>query len=93
MSNYKCSVCEYTSHQKESVIRHTNKKKSCGDGIKEVLTIPIEIKCGYCDKSFSTIVCLNRHIKNTCKFKDYKKQHETIKLLEQEIDDLKKVYR
>jgi uncharacterized protein VirK/YbjX len=65
-----CSVCEYTSEQKRHVIRHINKNKSCGNGIKEIIEIPIDIICEYCNKEFSIKETLKVHIKNYCKYKD-----------------------
>ena len=64
-----CSVCEYTSSQKINVIRHINKVKSCGHGFKEIIEIPVEIKCEYCEKNFSTKKNLKEHQKNSCKSK------------------------
>jgi hypothetical protein len=76
-----CSVCEYTSYKKQHVINHINRKRSCGPGIKEVIEIPVEIKCQYCDKHFSTKQHLDVHIKKTCKNRD--------SAMQKEIDDLK----
>jgi hypothetical protein len=67
MTEYACSGCEYTSYLKEHVLRHINKKKSCVLGIKEVVEIPIEIKCEFCNKNFESKASLNYHTKNTCK--------------------------
>lgn len=77
-----CSVCEYTSQKKSNVIRHINKKKTCGLGIKEIIEIPIDIKCEFCNKTFSTKQNLNDHIKKTC--------HQKIKMLENKIKELEK---
>jgi hypothetical protein len=79
-----CSVCEYTSCKKNDVMRHINRKKSCGQGIKEVIEIPIEICCEFCNKNFSTMSNLKNHIKNNCKEKD-KMYQEEIKKLKEEL--------
>ena len=84
-----CSVCEYTSAYKHSVVRHINKKKVCGKGIREVIEIPIDIHCEWCNKNFSTKENLDEHIKNHCKQKT-KIQEEKIKKLEDKIKELEK---
>lgn len=88
---FACSVCEYTSSKKENVTRHINRKKSCGPGNKEIIEIPIEIKCTFCNKNFSSFKNLNFHLKNYCKEKDLikdekiKEQNEKIKELEKQL--------
>ena len=66
---FACSVCQYTSSKKENVLRHINKKKGCGSGIREIVEIPIEIKCEFCNKHFATVTSLTRHQKDSCKSK------------------------
>jgi hypothetical protein len=84
-----CSVCEYTSTQKKDIIRHINRKKSCGPGIKEIIEIPVEIRCEYCSKNFSSVPNLRYHQKNSCKNKvdileqKLKEANEQIKELKQ----------
>jgi hypothetical protein len=76
-----CSVCEYVSSKKEHVIRHINKKRSCGPGIKEIVEIPTEIICEYCNKNFSTSTSLRSHQKNNCKSK--------VEILEKQLKEAK----
>jgi len=83
-----CSVCEYVSSKRDNVVRHTNKKKLCGQGIREVVEIPIEINCEFCNKNFLTKQNLQIHLKNYCKHKDRVKD-ELIKKLEEENRILK----
>jgi len=93
---FACSVCHYTSDKKEHVTRHILKKKSCGPGLKEIVEIPNEINCEYCDKNFTTLAILKKHQKDSCKSRldileeKNKRQEEKIKELEkrpQQIDD------
>lgn len=87
---FACSVCEYTSMKRDHITRHINKKKSCGKGIKEIIEIPIEIKCEFCDKKFATHKTMEYHKKNSCKQKDliYKQK---IKELEKQLREAKMV--
>jgi hypothetical protein len=66
-TEFACSVCQYTSYIKTDVVRHINRKRSCGEGVKEIIEIPIEITCEYCNKGFSTKAHLTDHIKKYCK--------------------------
>lgn len=83
-----CSVCEYISYNKQHVIRHVNRKKTCGPGIREIIEIPIQIMCQFCRKNFATKDNLNYHVKNRCAKKDLvkdfriKELEEKVKLLE-----------
>jgi hypothetical protein len=86
MSEFGCSGCEYTSSKKENIIRHINKSKSCSPGKKEIIEIPIDINCEYCNKKFSSSTCLYRHIKN-CKQKE-KILKDKIKTLESKIKQI-----
>jgi hypothetical protein len=70
MAEFSCSVCEYTSCKKENVTKHINKKKSCGPGIKEIIEIPVDIRCEWCNKKFSTKSNLKEHEKESCKNKN-----------------------
>jgi hypothetical protein len=84
-----CSACEYTSSKKENVLKHFNRKKNCGPGIKEIVEIPIEIKCKYCDKNFSSSTSLNYHQKHNCKNMKNQLEEEN-NLLKQKIKQLQK---
>ena len=86
---FACSVCQYTSSKKEHVVRHVSRKTPCGLGIKEIVEIPIEIKCEYCNKNFATYTSLKLHKKNNCKQKD-KLKDEEIRKLKEEIKELEK---
>jgi hypothetical protein len=65
-----CSVCEYVSCKKENVTRHISKIKICGPGKREVVEIPVDIKCKWCNKDFSSHTSMIRHEKNSCKYKN-----------------------
>ena len=90
MTEYSCSVCHYSSTLKEHIVRHINKKKSCGLGIKEIIKISIEINCEFCNKNFASTTSLKFHIKNNCKFRDSAKDEE-IKKLKEELKEAKSV--
>jgi hypothetical protein len=80
---FACSICHYTSDQKKNISRHINKVKSCGPGTKEIIEIPVDIECEYCNKKFATRKNLKEHKKTTCKQKDTAKDEEIKKLKEQ----------
>ncbi len=84
-----CSICEYMSSKKENVVRHINRKIACGKGLREIIEIPIEIKCQYCEKNFSTYANLKGHEKNNCAEKD-KHKDAKIKELEAKVRELEK---
>jgi hypothetical protein len=83
-----CSGCEYISYKKSHVTRHINKTKSCSSGKKEIIEIPIDINCEYCNKEFSTKQNMKDHVKNDCKQKE-KILKDKIKKLEEEVKNLK----
>lgn len=86
---FACSVCQYTSYVRNDVIRHINKKKSCGLGIKEIIEIPVEIMCEFCDKVFSTKANLKRHQKDNC-LKKIEILESQLKEERQKVKDLEK---
>ena len=86
---FSCSICEYTSYKKQHIINHINRKRSCGIGDKIIIEIPIEIKCKYCKKNFSTREHLEEHIKNTCKNRDTALLNE-INDLKEKVKELEK---
>jgi hypothetical protein len=83
---FSCSICEYTSKKKSSVHRHINKKISCGIGKKEIIEIPIEMECEYCNKKFNTMSSLSRHKKSFCKKINIILEEENKKLKEKIIE-------
>ena len=76
---FKCSICNYTSDTKRSVVRHINKKIKCGDN-PTVMEVPVEISCEYCNKKITTIPNLNKHLK-VCKVKkeDFLKNEKNLR--------------
>lgn len=75
-----CSCCMYKSFQKNDILRHFEKKNSCGEGIKTIIEIDSFATCESCGKTFTNKHNLQRHIKNSCK----------IAPLEKELINLKK---
>jgi hypothetical protein len=90
MTEFACSICQYSSFYKVHVVKHINKIKKCGYGIAEIIEIPVDIICEYCNKAYSTKDNLNKHLKNFCKVKD-SKIVEKMKKLELENKVLKKL--
>jgi anion-transporting ArsA/GET3 family ATPase len=83
-----CSICEYISSKKGNVTRHIKIKKGCENA--EIVEIPAEIKCEYCDKNFANEHNLRYHLKNNCKMKDAAKDAK-IKELEEQLKQSKQV--
>lgn len=67
---FACSVCDYRSKNKDNVLRHFDRKRSCGPGTKRIIEVPIRIICNLCDKDFACERSLRHHKKNSCKYKD-----------------------
>lgn len=88
MTEFKCSVCNYQASLKGHVTRHINKKITCGAGIKEIIEIPVEIICEYCNKIFASKHNLKVHLKDRCKQKNRVKDDE-IKRLKEELKNTK----
>lgn len=86
---FSCSVCQYTSLKKENVARHVRRKNKCGNGLREIIEIPIEIICEYCNKNFSSLNSLKGHTRNNCSKKDLIKDAK-IKELEEKNKELEK---
>ncbi len=87
MSEFSCSICNYTSKIKRNVERHLTKKTKCGEGIGTIIESSIEIKCEFCNKQYSSIISHMYHIKNTCSMKDVKIK-EKLELANQKIKEL-----
>ena len=84
MSKFGCSLCTYVTTQKKNVERHINRKNKCSDGVAEIIMIPVEIACKYCNKSFASLCNLNRHM-HICKVKkeqEIEKEANSIKQIE-----------
>jgi hypothetical protein len=75
MPEYKCSICNYESDVKKNVLRHINKKIKCGEGMLEIVENIIEIKCEYCENTYTTRPILKKHLK-TCKVKKHNLEKE-----------------
>jgi 5-methylcytosine-specific restriction endonuclease McrA len=84
---FKCSLCDYISHQKDHIKDHINRKIKCGEGIPTIISVPINISCIFCNGSYSTIPILKRHLK-TCKVKKENLEEEN-RILKEEIKVLK----
>jgi hypothetical protein len=87
MSEYKCSICEYKSSQKNNVIRHINRQGKCGAEGAKLQILNIEIKCEFCEKHITLQSNLKKHLK-ICKVKKNNLEEE-LKKKENEILVLK----
>ena len=94
MKIYQCKRCLKEFNKKSHLYDHLNKKNSCLTGIfdesiypketNEVIIIKENIyECNFCNKNFSRIDSLNRHIEEYCKEK--KIQKTKIDKLEDEL--------
>jgi hypothetical protein len=63
---FKCSNCDYSSDLKSNVKNHINKKNKCSDDAK-IIEIQSEIICEHCNKKYSTLPNLKRHLKKCSK--------------------------
>jgi hypothetical protein len=68
---------------KTNVNQHINKKTSCGEGIPELIEVPTNTDCEYCNKTFTTLPSMHRHLK-TCKVKKSNLE-EQVKVLEKKL--------
>jgi ElaB/YqjD/DUF883 family membrane-anchored ribosome-binding protein len=89
---YRCSCCNYVSDKRRYIVRHIQKKVSCGEGEKGIIEVPITIKCDYCDKRFASGETLNKHIKKVCTVKNSASVMlmEEIQKLKEELRNLSK---
>ncbi len=78
---YSCSLCSYSSPRKRDIIRHFDRKVSCGVGEKELVENGLTFKCEYCDKIFSTGAIMSRHQKLYCRGIMQRKIEELEKLV------------
>lgn len=69
---FKCSVCKYTSNEKDHVIRHINKKNKCGIN-PAVVEIEGNISCVHCGQTYKTYMSLNKHHKQCKRFIEHTK--------------------
>jgi hypothetical protein len=75
---YRCSLCFYDAFNKENVEKHIKKTRKCA----EAQIVEIEIKCDYCDKTFSSEMSKINHEK-ICKNKKLEDELEDLSLEEQ----------
>lgn len=89
-----CSVCNYTSPNKQHVVRHMNRKNKCtgNNSTREILEVNTSIVCKYCNKNFSTKKTLSFHCKYKCHNKDLF-QEDRIKKLEDRVSKLESISR
>jgi hypothetical protein len=80
---FSCSNCEYKSNVKNCVIRHINNKNlECFKNNPVLKSTIIHIKCDFCNKTYTTVPILKKHLK-TCKVKKENLEEENKKLKEE----------
>ncbi len=85
MPKYKCSGCPYFSYIIEHAQRHIDKKKTCNEGLLQIIVEKEVIECEFCEGTFSTPCNLKRHLtvcKKTIEEENYKLKEELVKLKE-----------
>jgi CRISPR/Cas system-associated protein endoribonuclease Cas2 len=99
---YECNICNKQYKDKSGLWYHNNKYHSNNDSIMtsndfgttsndfERLQNENQIKCKYCERTFTRKNNLNYHIKNTCKERQKKELEESI--YKQELEKLKKEF-
>jgi hypothetical protein len=65
---YSCSLCNYTSVNKQCVVRHFDKKIKCCEGIPKLLEIKEDVICEFCKKLITNKQNLMKHLM-VCKVK------------------------
>ena len=60
MTNYKCNKCRKIFNHKNDYRKHLNRKNTCKLLTKE----SYDFTCRECDKTYSSMSCLNRHIRD-----------------------------
>ena len=102
MVNYQCANCLKEFNKKSNYTSHLNRKYSCkkieieslkyskdGSSIPKEEYIEINNTCNYCNRTYSTISNLNKHLKS-CKEKDKEElKEELLSLLIKEQDKIK----
>ncbi len=80
---FSCSVCNYTSKVKNSIVRHiANENVECFTNSPNIIIVKNTIDCEYCYKTMSSCANLKRHQK-ICKVKKNNLEEENKKLKEE----------
>lgn len=77
---YKCSLCFYDAFNRDNIEKHIKTTKDCEDA--EILEI--EIKCDFCEKTFTSEISKISHDK-ICKSKKLDEELEGLSLEDQNI--------
>jgi protein-arginine kinase activator protein McsA len=101
LKTFVCEICNKTYKNKSGIWKHKkihNKKehiflppdnsKSPPDNSKLILNI---LSCKYCNKTFTRIDNLNRHINSRCSKKQENNLEDTIKKQSDELNNLKSI--
>jgi hypothetical protein len=87
MTTYKCSECHYVTEYRTNLINHINKINKCSINQATIIEIKVDIRCEYCQNSYSYKKCLDRHIQ-TCKLKpDFNLIKEEVKEVKNQVKE------
>ena len=89
--DFSCSKCNYTSSIKANIKKHISNKNKCGEGISEIIEVPVDINCEHCNKTFATGPSMKRHLK-ICKVKKSNIEEE-LKNAQTKIKELEEANR
>ena len=92
LAEYQCKTCGKNFNKKCNYISHCNRKTSC---LKNYIEIDDEkvYKCSYCDRTYSRIDALHRHLESYCNAKrdwdnDLKDIRNQLANLQKQIDKI-----
>jgi hypothetical protein len=102
MSKYYCECCQYTTKFKSSYEKHLttkkhfrnkmeqNRNKTEQNGYKMEQNTTKNAVCKYCNKAFTSVKSMKRHVTYTCKNNEDEDLKELVRLLNVQLNEQKK---